>query len=248
MKLRAFGYVRLSKDDESSVSIATQREAIAALCSARGWSLVETFSDVHVSAYDGRARPGLEKLLARLGDADVVVVLRLDRLARTLSELLKLGGIVGDAGVQLAAVDGEVDTTSATGRAFYHMRGVFAQFESDSLSERMKRMDLGIKLLSARSRRRAHRGFPRCRLARSFRGLRARCDAGAARFLPRFGVDVGIVSQRVGSAAIQKVDVGQIFAFHQIKTLLPDLRGEILPAFVRNHIDAEKRQIVILWN
>jgi DNA invertase Pin-like site-specific DNA recombinase len=140
--LRAFAYIRLSKDDEQTTSYDSQRKAIEALCAARGWTLDEgdVFIERGRSAYNGERRPELERLRKRLREADIVVVLRLDRLARSLTELLKLGGEFQKAGVQLAAVDGEIDTTTATGEAFFNMRGVLAQFEARSLSERMSRM------------------------------------------------------------------------------------------------------------
>jgi site-specific DNA recombinase len=137
--MKAFGYVRQSKGDQGT-SPKSQRQAIESLCKARGWTLVEVFEDLNVSAYNGKRRPQFERMLSRLGEVDAVVFLRLDRLARNLSHLLKLGEEFERAGVQLVAVDGDVDTTSATGRAFYQMRGVFADFESRSLSERVKRM------------------------------------------------------------------------------------------------------------
>lgn len=77
-------------------------------------------------------------MLSQLDEADAVVTWKLDRLARSLAHLLKLAERFEAADVQLITADGAVDTTSAAGRAFYQMRGVFAEFERGMVSERTK--------------------------------------------------------------------------------------------------------------
>ena len=52
--MRAFGYVRLSKEDASSTSPARQRQKIERLCDDRDWKLVQTFSDIDISAFNGK--------------------------------------------------------------------------------------------------------------------------------------------------------------------------------------------------
>jgi hypothetical protein len=71
---KAFGYVRLSQMDEGTTSPQRQRKAITKWCKEHGATLVETFEDLDRSAYrKGVKRPGFEKMLARLGEVDVVV-------------------------------------------------------------------------------------------------------------------------------------------------------------------------------
>lgn len=135
----ALGYVRLSRWDESTTSPARQREVIEDLCRARGWTLVEVFEDLDVSGAKEQ-RAGLDEMLRRLDDVGAVVVWKLDRLARSLPHLLKLADAFEAAGVQLVTSDGEVDTTTAGGRAFYQMRGVFAEFERRTVAERSRAM------------------------------------------------------------------------------------------------------------
>jgi DNA invertase Pin-like site-specific DNA recombinase len=84
-------------------------------------------------------------MLARLSDVGAIVTWKLDRLARSLPHLLKLAERFEAAGVQLVTADGTVDTTSAAGKAFYAMRGTFAQFERDMVSERTKAMHAYLK-------------------------------------------------------------------------------------------------------
>lgn len=142
--LRAYGYVRLSRLDKETTSPRRQREIIADLCKARGWKLVEVFEDLDVSG-GKESRPGLDAMMARLADCDVVICWKLDRLARSLSHLLKLAEWFEGANVQLVTSDGEVDTVSAGGRAFFQMRGVFAEFERRTMSERTKAMHAFLK-------------------------------------------------------------------------------------------------------
>jgi DNA invertase Pin-like site-specific DNA recombinase len=123
-----------------SASPARQRQGVEALCASRGWELAEVVTDIDQSAFNGRRRPGFDSLMQRLDEIDVLVFWRLDRLARSLSQLLQIAEACERADVQLASTDGEVDTTTAAGRAFYQMRGVFAEFESATLSERSRQM------------------------------------------------------------------------------------------------------------
>ena len=135
--MKAFGYVRLSKLEEESTSPAKQREIVRDLCKARGWELLDTFEDLDVSG-GKESRKGLDEMLARLADTDAIVVWKLDRLARSLQHLLKLADRFEQAGVQLVTADGEIDTASAAGAAFFQMRGVFAEFERRTTAERTK--------------------------------------------------------------------------------------------------------------
>ena len=73
------------------------------------------------------------------------MIWKLDRLARSLSHLLKLADRFETSDVQLVTADGTVDTTTAAGRAFYAMRGTFAQFERDTVSERARSMHAWLR-------------------------------------------------------------------------------------------------------
>lgn len=138
--MRAFGYVRISKMDEGTTSPQRQRQAIERWCAERGIELVETFEDLDLSAFNGRRRPGLERMLSRLGDVEWVVSWRLDRLARSVSGFSKLIDRLEEAGVKLATTDGQVDMSSAAGRAMVQMTAVFAELEAGTTSERARQM------------------------------------------------------------------------------------------------------------
>jgi DNA invertase Pin-like site-specific DNA recombinase len=116
----ALGYARRSKaDDPNGVSIAAQRAALARACSERGWSLVEILEEDGVSGRRGRRRPALDSALLRLdaGEADVLVVARLDRLARSSIDF----GLVAERSSRgawtLVILDPDVDGSTPYGKA-----------------------------------------------------------------------------------------------------------------------------------
>jgi DNA invertase Pin-like site-specific DNA recombinase len=138
---RAFGYVRLSKMDEATTSLDRQRRDIRAWCQRNGTTLVELFEDTDKSAYQRRVRrPDFERMLSRLGEVDVVVTWKLDRLARSVVGFNNLLTEFEAAGVAIATTDGAVDMTTASGRAMAQMTAVFAELEAATTSERVKAM------------------------------------------------------------------------------------------------------------
>jgi site-specific DNA recombinase len=127
--------------DEGTTSPQRQRQAIRKWCKTHGAQLVETFEDLDLSAYrKGVRRPGFDRMMSRLGDVDVVVTWRLDRLARSVSAFSKMLDAFEDAGVKVATTDGQVDTTTAAGRAMVQMTAVFAELEAGTTSERARQM------------------------------------------------------------------------------------------------------------
>jgi DNA invertase Pin-like site-specific DNA recombinase len=138
---KAFGYVRLSKMDEGTTSPQRQRQAISNWCKAHDAELVEVFEDLDLSAYSkGVRRPGLERMLGRLGEVDTVVTWKLDRLARSVSGFSKLMDTFDAAKVKFVTTDGAVDMTTANGRALIGVTAVFAELEASTTSERARQM------------------------------------------------------------------------------------------------------------
>lgn len=97
-------------------------------------------------------RVELEAILTFSRDGDTLVVTRIDRLARSLSDLCGLAEMLRQKGVNLRALEQPVDTTTAAGKAFFGMLGVFAEFENDLRRERQME---GIAKAKARG---AYRG------------------------------------------------------------------------------------------
>jgi DNA invertase Pin-like site-specific DNA recombinase len=137
---RVAGYVRLSKETEDTTSPQRQRQAIRRLCADRGWTLAETFEDIDVSAFNGKHRPGFERLLSRLGDFDAIVFWKLDRLSRSSVEAGQIAERCKEAAVDLVATDMNLDTTSAGGKFIYTVLAAAGEMESARIAERSRSM------------------------------------------------------------------------------------------------------------
>jgi len=81
-------------------------------------------------------RPVLHEMLATLQPGDVLVVWKLDRLSRSLADLLRLIDQVGEKGAGFRSLTESIDTTTAAGRMMFQMVGVFAEFERSMIRER----------------------------------------------------------------------------------------------------------------
>jgi len=81
-------------------------------------------------------RPELDKLLGRLGQGDVLVVVRLDRLGRSLPHLIDVVQTLETRGAGLLSLSEAIDTTTASGRLIFHLMGALAQFERSLIIER----------------------------------------------------------------------------------------------------------------
>jgi len=83
-------------------------------------------------------REGLVKALKALREGDTFVVWKLDRLGRSLAELIKTVEVIEKKGAQLVVLQDHIDTTTAVGKMFFHLIGMFAEFERNLISERTK--------------------------------------------------------------------------------------------------------------
>ncbi len=131
--MRAAIYVRLSRDTDESTSPERQRAACEAICEARGWEVVAVEEDIDVSGFSrGLERPGLQRILARLADLDVVVFFKIDRLARSTVDFAEIMQIAETQPVALASAQEPLDLTSSMGRAMARVIAVFAELESEA--------------------------------------------------------------------------------------------------------------------
>jgi len=120
------GYARVSKGDEQS-NVAQARALNAAGCK-------RLFEE---AASGGRwDRPRLQEMIGQLRDGDVVVVWKLDRLSRSLKDLLHLMEKIEAAGAGFRSLTEAIDTTTPAGRMMMQMVGSFAEFERAMIRER----------------------------------------------------------------------------------------------------------------
>ena len=83
-------------------------------------------------------RPQLEAAVDYLRDGDVLVVTKLDRLARSVAHLVAIGEQLEAKGVALKVLDQAIDTSTPTGRLMFNMLGSIAQFERELMLERQR--------------------------------------------------------------------------------------------------------------
>ena len=82
------------------------------------------------------SRPQLDRMLDHLREGDVVVVWRLDRLGRSLKNLIALVEDLADRGVGFRSLSESIDTTTANGKLFFSIMGALAEFERELIRER----------------------------------------------------------------------------------------------------------------
>jgi DNA invertase Pin-like site-specific DNA recombinase len=97
-----------------------------------------------------KQRPELERLMDTLRSGDIVVVQRLDRLGRSLKDLIELLDGFKSQQVKFISLNESIDTTTAVGELAFHMIGSIAQFERRLISERTK---AGLDAARARGRK-----------------------------------------------------------------------------------------------
>ena len=134
---RAAIYVRVSTDGQS---VEKQLKDLWAVREQRGWSLVEVYSDKGLSGTKDRSgRPALDRMLRDVaqGRVDVVMAWALDRLGRSLYNVMTLMEELEQLHVGLYLHKQAIDSTTAAGRALLGMAAVFAQFERDMLVDRV---------------------------------------------------------------------------------------------------------------
>ena len=134
---RAALYLRVSTDGQT---VDNQRLALEAVCDQRGWEVVEVYADNGVSGAKGRnQRPGLDALLkdASRGRFNVVLAWALDRLGRSLMDLLDTLSELDAVCVALVLHQQAIDTTTPAGRMFFQVIGAFAEFERGMIRSRV---------------------------------------------------------------------------------------------------------------
>jgi DNA invertase Pin-like site-specific DNA recombinase len=133
--MRAALYARVSTEGQHPEA---QLAELRAYAQRRGFEAHE-FVDEGVSGRR-RSRPEFDAMMraARRREIDIVVVARLDRLARSLAHMAQLGEELRDLGVELVSLHEAIDTSTAMGEAMFGMCGVFAQLEVSMLRERTR--------------------------------------------------------------------------------------------------------------
>ena len=136
--LRAALYARVSTDKQSTENqLRELRQAAERL----GWEVVNEFVDRGISGAKGRTgRPQLDALLKGVArkDYDIVASWSVDRLGRSLIDLVNMLQELHSTGVDLYLHQQGINTTTPAGKALFAMMGVFAEFERGMIQERVR--------------------------------------------------------------------------------------------------------------
>ena len=133
-------YCRVSTDDQT---IENQLQELRVVAERHNWIIDEkhVYKDEAISGSKGRdKRPGFEALHIGIHrkEFDLVAAWSVDRLGRSLSDLLAFLGDMESKGVDLYLHQQSLDTSTPSGKAMFQMMGVFSQFERAMIQERVK--------------------------------------------------------------------------------------------------------------
>ena len=196
---RAAIYVRVSTGDQITANQSAELEAAAA---QRGWQIVATYTDNGISGSVGRdKRPGLDAMLkdATRGRFDVVMAWSVDRLGRSLSDLI--GGLqdLHTAKVDLFLHQQALDTTTPAGKAMFGMLAVFGEFERSMI---VARVNAGMARAKA-SGTKSGKAIGRPRISRKIE-QRIREELAKGTGILKVAALVG-----VGSGTVQRIKAGE---------------------------------------
>ena len=144
-------YLRVSTSEQNT---RNQRRDLKVAAEVHGWTVASIYEDEGISGAKGRdLRPGLDALLKAVTrrEVDMVAAWSVDRLGRSLTDLLGVLGELHASGVGLYLHQQGLDTSTPSGRAMFQMMGVFAEFERAMIRERVmaglaRAREEGIKL------------------------------------------------------------------------------------------------------
>lgn len=165
-----YGYARVSSvDQDASIQEAALK---AAKC--------DIVRSEKVSGTSRSGRVELERLLDFIRAGDVLMVTRIDRLARSVGDLQDIVRTLKAKGATLKATEQPVDTSSAAGKAFVDMLSVFAEFETNLRKERQLE------------------GIARAKSAGIYKGRRRSIDRAEVRRLREAGLSAAAIAQQLG--------------------------------------------------
>ena len=174
-----YGYARVSSTDQD---LTLQLEALkAAGC--------EVIRSEKVSGATRQGRSELDTLLEFLREGDSLVVTRIDRLARSIGDLQDIVRALKGKGATLRATEQPIDTSTAAGKAFLDMLGVFAEFETNLRRERQME------------------GIAKAKAAGVYKGRKPSIDPNKVREMKAAGVRPSDIAKQlgIGRASVYRV-------------------------------------------
>ena len=184
-------YLRVSTDGQS---VENQRQELMAAAKHHGWNVVAEYSDTGISGAKGRdKRPAFDKMLkaATRGEIDLIAAWAVDRLGRSMNDLIAFLTEIQAANVDLFLHKQALDTSTPAGKAMFQMLGVFAEFERAILVERIK---AGLKRAKKEGKT---FGRPKTEpdVERKIKAALAKGEDGMLKIAARYGVGSGTVQR-----------------------------------------------------
>jgi DNA invertase Pin-like site-specific DNA recombinase len=168
--MTVIGYARVGTSDQN-----LEVEEAALKATGCGVTRAERRSGTSTS---GRAE--LQTVLDFLRAGDVLMVTRIDRLARSIGDLQDIVCAVKAKGASLKATEQPIDTSTAAGKAFLDMLGVFAEFETNLRNERQLE------------------GIAKAKAAGVYKGRKATVDVSRIRTLKQQGIGPSAIAKTLG--------------------------------------------------
>ena len=126
MTVQVIGYARVSTKEQD---LSLQLDALSK------YGCDRIFTDKISSV---KERQGLTDALGYLREGDTLVVWKLDRLCRSLPDLIKISEQIRTAGAQLVSITESIDTSTPAGRLYFNILGALGQMERELIQERVK--------------------------------------------------------------------------------------------------------------
>lgn len=126
MTVQVIGYARVSTKEQD---LSLQLDALSK------YGCDRIFTDKISSV---KERQGLTDALGYLRDGDTLVVWKLDRLCRSLPDLIKISELIRTTGAQLVSITESIDTSTPAGRLYFNILGALGQMERELIQERVK--------------------------------------------------------------------------------------------------------------
>ena len=173
------GYARVSTTDQDT---AIQVEALK----KAGCTVIRKEKKSGTSTV---GRKELATILDFIGEGDTLVVTRIDRLARSIADLQTIVVQLSAKGAKLQATEQPIDTSTAAGKAFLDMLGVFAEFETNLRRERQME------------------GIAKAKAAGAYKGRRPSIDPLQVRKLHKDGVGPAEIARKlkIGRASVYRL-------------------------------------------
>jgi DNA invertase Pin-like site-specific DNA recombinase len=189
--MRAALYLRVSTANGQTTE--NQRLELETVAGRNGWQVVEIYEDAGISGAKGREqRPGFDRMLkaAVRREFDVIMAWSVDRLGRSLQDLIAFLSDIHAKGVELYLHQQGIDTTTPSGKAMFQMMGVFAEFERAMVRERVM---AGLKRARVKGKK---LGRPTISPSKD-RAIRADLAAGLGfrKIMARHGVGTSVIQR-----------------------------------------------------